>query len=364
PAYPCQRERYWYDEPAPRRSAASRRAAGHPLIGRAVPSAAEPGTHLWHAEVSSDDLGLGSDQSSGGSVSAPAPLIVEAILAGAREVSGTDPIVLDDLRFGRPLQLERDAATAVQMVMSPDGAERVSVQFFSSTGQPGTTSRAWTRHAAGAMDGRAPRSNEPADSVDLGALRARCTEAAGAHAPIDALWRADGELLARLTSTTDATGTAPVSSALIGIALDLLSDSLFGGLVGARQSASYELVEMARVRLNPMADASTIRWGHAVRAGEHDGVLASGDVRLLDDEGRVVLEMTGVRLRRDLDAALRDAFFQIDWEPQPRVSAAARPGGAIWVIVCDRSHIAEQLANSLERQGDRCIRVVTGSSFE
>jgi NADPH:quinone reductase-like Zn-dependent oxidoreductase len=103
-----------------------------------------------------------------------------------------------------------------------------------------------------------------------------------------------------------------------------------------------------------------------------DGVVRylEGDVYLVDDYGRLLAEVQGLRLQQlagataAAEAGGASSLYEIVWrqvEPlaMPAAGADASRRGA-WLIFLDRQGVGEALARHLEDRGVRCVRVTHG----
>jgi acyl transferase domain-containing protein len=85
PAYPWQRDRFWYEPDGQRASPPRRRAhsKAHPLLGDHFTSSLDPTTHFWEVECGADSSWLGEHRVDGVAM-VPAAAIVELVLSRAR----------------------------------------------------------------------------------------------------------------------------------------------------------------------------------------------------------------------------------------------------------------------------------------
>lgn len=117
-------------------------------------------------------------------------------------------------------------------------------------------------------------------------------------------------------------------------------------------------------------------WSHA-HLQERDVDAITGDVRLLDEAGRMVVETLGLRFtyldhetQRAVEENLDDWLYELQWQPKERhegqrasePSSPASPGS--WLIFTDSSGVGEALAALLAAQGERSILVSRGESYE
>src|SRR5262249_51238784 len=117
-------------------------------------------------------------------------------------------------------------------------------------------------------------------------------------------------------------------------------------------------------------------WSHAtLREGTgNDPNSLQGDVRLLDDAGRMLAEALGVRCMRlggapaqETEKSLSESLYEIQWQPMPRsddeiVELGREPG--VWLLFSDRAGIGAKIRDLLEARGDSCVIVSAGNRFE
>lgn len=106
-------------------------------------------------------------------------------------------------------------------------------------------------------------------------------------------------------------------------------------------------------------------WSHAVLGQDTsaDSVEITADCRLLDDEGQVILEASGLRLRRadrvrSAPRRTEELIYELKWEPAPQ--ACCSPGldhPGRWLVLTDGSVVADGLAARLRLSGEMCIVV-------
>ncbi|WP_372404323.1 SDR family NAD(P)-dependent oxidoreductase [Streptomyces luteireticuli] len=304
PAYPWQRERHWHGSPRWFGQGCGDGGHHHPLLGERT-AHAEP---LWQLRVDATRHRWLADHVVTGAVVVPAAAFAEAAL-GAGRLHHRGPVQLEDFAVDRALTLPFDDPgmdVRLQTSLDPaDGTVRI-------TGRDGTGP--WRPHARGVLR-RLLRERPPA--VDVPALRARLTgtvaatdvhasaAAAGiAYGPaftvLTCLHTGDGEVLARY-AIPDAWDPAASGEFVLHPAL----------LDGALQAGAPLLDHTGApdVPFLPSAVAALRVWDRPpdegwvqVRLREATPREVCWDLRLLDDEGRVVAEADACRLRR-FDAA-------------------------------------------------------------
>jgi acyl transferase domain-containing protein/acyl carrier protein len=392
PTYPFQRERCW-TEIAPSRPSwggvhASAVAEAHPLLGASFAVSTLPTTRVWEQSMGAPALAWLADHVVHGKVVVPGVTYLEMVAAAAAELDGGHQHALEDVSFERMLVLEgRDRI--VQAVLADEDARGRT--FTISSREEGGAS--WVRHAGGKV--RALGSGEEAPARERPEqIRARCHSeflpedhyrrmadrglAYGlVFRGVEVVWVGKGESVGRVR-LPDAARRFGSAYEFFPPMFDACTQVIFGllavpGAVSLVEGA-YIPVEVARVRF--LARPGSEVWVHVrVVEGAAGGREAmTVDMDVLDDEGRVLVEVEGlfIQLVREAKLAERDTIedcgHAIVWHRREHLGDAslaepARAGGA-WLVLCDRSGVGEGVAARLEARGDACIRVGTGSSFE
>ncbi|HYV48749.1 MAG TPA: SDR family NAD(P)-dependent oxidoreductase [Myxococcaceae bacterium] len=356
PTYPFNRRRHWLQRPA---GPVARGAYGeetHPLLGARLPLPPLSGgetiysTHLserWPAYLVDHRLSETSVFPGAGYVEMA--LALAATLPGARAVTG--------LRIAAAMALD-ERGQQVTIVLR-EGGEGPGGEV-KSCGADG----AWRSHArwsfgdAGAEPGR----------IDREALATRCPEEVSIPELYELLGEAglrygeafrvlhriqagERELLAQISLGQQHVDPryhvhpAMLDGAFQAFAVLLLhrSDVLLPAGVG-------------RVLLHHPVSGTEV-WCRATLVSEGKD-FAALDVQLFDAEGRVAVELEGVRLEA---AASRGAgarhglLHSIEWveigEPRPSQEDAGA-GRSRWLIFADRTRVAEELVWLLDERGD------------
>jgi len=303
PHYPWQRERFWLDDgPDDRAPAAvALRAGTHPLLGDRLDSATQPGTHHWLVDFDEATASIG-DHRIGGMCVVPGSAFVEMALAASAEVQDHARVAIVELRFREPLALEPGTSRRVQTVLERRD-EHAAVRIFTQGLQTCCVAQGLVV-AAPAID--------PA-AIDLAALRERMTETLGgpglyamlepiglAYGPafqaIESVARCDGEALARLR-LAPGTGRGAdyrVHPALLDAALQATLAPALGPDWGEQCAHTFLTHSIGRVVVHRRhADTA---WAHATVRPAAGGGMIEADVRVVDDDGGVLIEATGVRI--------------------------------------------------------------------
>lgn len=396
PSYPWQRERCWLEE----RSTVTVPAPvwreygpgdGHPLLGHPLPLAHQRRHWLWESELKVQHLRLLEDHRIDGVVVVPSTAYVEMAMAAAAEVWGQLPGALVDVCFRSPLVVPEGGSRRVQVVLAAEGDGEASFRIFSRLdGGGGDGGDGWTLHASGRVRSSAD-DREPREAEELAAIRKRCTEdLAGAdyyplflarglqYGPrfqgIERLWRGRGEALGKVSAPP---GVIPeldayhIHPAILDACGQVVAATDGGNGHGVARSFLPVGIEELRVYGRP----GRRLWSHArCRAEEGSPVgreALVGDARLLDEEGRVLVEARGLRLQYLSRAKLHPArpapadwFYELRWEPVPAPAPSEKGASSgLWLIFADGQGTGEVLAGHLAKGEDCCWRVYPGPAF-
>lgn len=373
PTYPFERERYWF--PAASGGVARGRGALRPLVESMVRSP------LVKETILSASFGVASqpylaDHKVHGQLVVPGAAYL-AMLASGAELFGWPSCRIDDAYFLAPLILSDAKGRTVQAVITPDdsqtdpaAAQSVTIAALASD----TPGEELVRLLSGKI---APGHAAAAPPVDLGDLRARCTEvydtgllydvidSSGVEVKdgfrwVEALWLGHDEALARL-HLPDAAG------GLDGYSLHpALLDAGFqvaGATLGAEEQSETLLPFSVKSMIQQGDATGTVWWCHALRTGP-----TTWDIQTLDAEGRVIVSLEGFEMRRaPASAFLRrrvsDLLYRLDWRPMS-LEIEADPAPATWLVLDNGSRRGAELRRRLAARGHNCLVVAEGAAFE
>ncbi|WP_225409382.1 type I polyketide synthase [Stigmatella hybrida] len=363
PSYPWQRQRYWFDA-AP----GSAPEPVHPLLGRRVE--APSGQYAFQATFRSDRLQLLSDHRLYGTVVVAGASMLGMMLVAAQQIWGEARCVLQDVLFLQPLVLGDTEARTVQVSIAADGAFRI----LSRAGQESEGASSWTEHATGRLE-RGAADEAEAEREQLSALEARFQPLASAGSFyegiarqgldlgrqfrwLEALWQGEREALGRLRAaeSADGAGDYRFHPGLIDSCFQVL-----GAVAGFTSIEGLAFVPIGVGRFAVRGEPRPPRFCHLVlRSGSGKVNEASSvDLRLLDESGLAVAEVSGlvirrapreVMLRREVTAP--SLVLRTEWQPQS-VPAVPPAEPAAWVLVADRGGLATRLAEQLTSRGGR-----------
>ncbi len=373
PTYPWQHERSWLEtsraERLTRGGSKASRLLGHHL------ATATGETHLWELHLAHEDLGSLADHRLQGHWVMPATGYVEMMLAAAAEVLGSGARTLEEVLLRSPLTLNPDEARTLQVAFTLAG-DRATLRVHSAPapGEP----KGWTLHATGTLR----LSPSPAEAHErLEVLRARCPRELGSAGLYQALmrggleygpafqglgqvWLGNGEALGRVelpAGSAEEAQNYQFSPALLDSALQVL-----GATLQDRAGATSGLaMPTALGRVRVLRKPGKVLWSHArLRPAAED--LIEGDVQLFDEEGALLAEVRGLRLRKLEEAvaaseSLADWMYETRWQPD---TSEAAPDAGIegWLVLADQGHVGQALAEALKARGQQRVVLAAAKS--
>jgi acyl transferase domain-containing protein len=358
PTYPFQRQRYWISDVSRARPS----SAGHPLLGARFDIAAAAETYGWETEVSFDTLPYLTDHRVQGGAVVPATAYLEMAIAAGHEILGDGPMSATDAQFHKPLFLTSASVARVQVTYEAPGG---IVHVHSRMGDVG----GWTLHASfRVMKAAQPAHEDPPTGFESLATRemdgnefytffaARGNQWGPTFQGVDHAWLGEQEGWSSVVipealrpdmgryyfhpAVADTTGhvlaaiAAPESGAFVGQGID--SVTIYDRPRGTR------LLSYARVTLT------------------NDPMLRRGDVRVFDEEGRLVSELTGAQLRyldmsREIAPAadVGDWLYKLAWR-EVSTETVTHPEQREWIVMAnkgDNALLAEKLIARMKRDG-------------
>ena len=410
PTYPWQRESYIIENKRRARTHSkgmrSMASFEHPLLQEQLYSATlKKGEVQFEAQLSAIDIPYLADHRFFGQAILPASAYLEMALAAGSLLFEDSSLTLEDVVIEQVLRL--DEPKTVQLILRPsadvltldengtfDGTD-YSWQIFSlavTNEKPRLHAHAWTRHAAGKI--RVAK-EEPAQAVELSTLQARLQEDEQikgfyqqfteqeivyreSFQGVRRLWRSEGEAL----------GQVQLAEHLFDKSYQLhpaLLDASFQVLAAALPALQEIYMPVACQRFTlwkrPERDILShvqLRSGPSPLAPRPSGEgkpaqeTINADLRLVDTDGQVYAEMFGFQLKkaRRESVAVRELPRQRDWlykvawpeakstgeqvavnEANDTLASEAPEGD--WLILADRTGIAQNLADQLNAHGMR-----------
>ena len=380
PAYPFQRRRFWSNgaDDAPRHGSFAPQRNGrvlNPLLGCRLAVAAKE--QIFEAQIAANRPAMLADHQVQGLTLMPAAGYLEIVLAASAARDGK-PWQPSGLTLAEPLLLDKTPRT-IQTVLSPEGAGAASFRIVGMTEAANDAAPSFVTLATGRLE--SPR-EAAAETIDLALERSRFAgtpydevgqiellrrsgfELGPAFRWLARLWVGKNEGLAELRPAEqgDHADDYQMHPGLLQSGFQLLGSILPGA---GQDNDTYVPMGVDHVRLydRPHTAAWCQAWLRSLK-----GKVAVGDIQFVDDSGRVLVRLEGVRLRRvprDWLARcqagpLPDWCYELAWTAQPLDSAASEPKAGEpgqWLVFDSPDGLGAAVAERLEMKAHRASLV-------
>ncbi|HEV2185879.1 MAG TPA: SDR family NAD(P)-dependent oxidoreductase, partial [Stellaceae bacterium] len=298
PAYPWQRERYWFDDGEAEESAPAR-PKKHPLLGKRQPTAEA----VWKNRLDPVILPWLADHVVQGTTVVPGTAFVEMALAAATMETGAEMIEVEGFEIRRPVVIASGGDAAIEVSLSAeDGSFRLLAGDTTSGVPPIVVARPTSLAA------RANVSAEP-----LAAVRKRLTrkidgkdiyrrfDLHGLHygpafQGIAEAWAGNGEALGRIEAP-DSIVAELADYCLHPAILDACLQVTLAAVPEDNGESQAALVPSKADRIRLYGRERQVAWCHmrVTRIGARSIV---GSFTLFDKDGATVADIDGMRFRR------------------------------------------------------------------
>ncbi len=395
PTYPFQRERCWLDHADPQAPAASessavariRRPVLHPLLGARVLSPALDAI-VFEQELRASAPAFLDDHRVYDAALLPAATYLELALAGAAAAFGPGSSQIEQIRIAQGLVLSDEEPRLVQTIFRRVEATQATFQVVSLEHEVDAEPSSWQRHATGTIRiGSSSPERSSTEPISIAAMQARCSEELSRHdfyqalrshglnygpsfQGVEQVWSGKGEALGRIT-LPDALRPGAEPYVLHPALLDACLQVVAATGVGLESGDAYVPVEFGCVRIHRRPVRSC--WCRAVRRAPRDeeqGVVKA-DLVLVDGDGTVLVELVDLVCKRVSRAALAggmgrdlvDCLYRIDWRSQESAYFESQREPGRWVILADRSGLADALSARLAEFDQTCHRVTRSCEY-
>jgi acyl transferase domain-containing protein/acyl carrier protein len=363
PTYPWGGGRYWHETPASRRIRSSE--PEHPILATRV----DAPTPTWEVDIESPQLGFLEDHRIQGAVVFPGAGYIEMAAHAARSLyGGLDAVEFGDISFVKALYLSPDQPVTLRLSVDP-----ASQVFTIASSGYGQDRGSWQIHCTGRL-----RLSQPteAQAADINVLRALCPqeipraacyrhfrslglEYGEAFQGIAQLWQGQDRALARIEVPAELAANLDrfnVHPAVLDVCFQTLAAALPMRLEG---SAVYMPVAVHEGRVH--APLTSKLWIHA-RISQIDALGMSGDIEMLDERGRRLLEIRQCRARAlgDDPAALvasPQSLFKPEWIACDRRNPDRPSHKGLWLVYGGDAELCQSTLAALRRSGCAAMAV-------
>jgi acyl transferase domain-containing protein len=393
PSYPWQYQRFESRKPQttpPHSPWLTEEQAGqallHPFPGRSLYSPLQAGMYFWELEISLEHAPYLADHRVQDTVLFPAASSLDLAFSAARNVFGAGTYIVKDIAFDCLLALSQDTPSILQLALTLDGPEQASFRFFSQSAV------AWQTHTTGSIQ-RLSEVPVPPPAIAPAQIQQRCQQSMegsvyyqslqqiGQHygpqfQTLARLWRRDGEALALLGLSQELRAELDLYQ-LHPVLLDACFHVLLATLPAAAASFIYVPVSLGRVQVYERPRATEELWwyGQLLAGGELGGQTIKGNLYLVNEEGRVLLEVAQVlgqqfhprdQLQpRQLPQNITSWVYRQAWLPAAptRATQPSPEVSAHWLLFLDQNGTGQRLHARLLEHHASCTLVSRGASF-
>ena len=375
PAYPWQRERFWFEPPRE-----SRRSKQHPLLPVHWESAENPGAHVWESELDLTVFPYLADHRFQGVPLLPVAAYIEMALAASIEVFGRGPRVFRNVELLRPLFLSERQPRRIQLVMSPARPGYAVFRFYS------LEQAAWVVCVKGMVQYEGVEFEEVADTAlspeTLSRDYSRQLDAAtfysrAGEAGLEYRWAFRAVERAGYSAASGrgmiviqpfrTMGYSSHGYHIHPARLDAMFQSAVLRVMSVEDNALIASlpVEIGELQVHALPpDDAALSCRVKLHPREED--LWRSDVEVFDEGGRLILRDLGHRsklvrdTKRDVPRSDTSSWlYQVRWESEPP-AATVHTGSESWLILADSGGLGERLRDALEAAGDSCGLVPAG----
>jgi malonyl CoA-acyl carrier protein transacylase len=378
PTYPFQRQRCWVKPGAGKIALEPQDGAPpHPLLGRRIPSALA--AIQFQSRLATDAPALLGEHRLYEKVVVPGAVEVSMALDAAAATSGS--AVLRELTFLEPILLPESGSRTVQMILSPEADGSFDYTVYSCRTGSEMEAEPWTVHATGTIVRPSAGPLEPLNGqqLDIPEILSRCTEQVSrddfyAHARrlgfdfgprfrwIEMAWRTDDEMLARFRrpEERDDFTSYRLNPGLIDSIFTVIGGPRIFAEEAVRQGDAFVPLGIDHVRFHKRP-AGQLRCHAALRPdGPMTGEAFSGDIRVIDEFGDLIVEILGIHLRRArrdsllraLRSHIKESLYGLEWEPAASLGKWLSGAPGTWLVFGSRDGLGESIANLLRERGD------------
>lgn len=390
PSYPFQRERYWINFETRyaqngQTNELLENTTDHPLLGARLNSAMP----VFQKRLNPSNPPYLADHRIHGLILLPAAAYAEIAYAAAKQTLTGETFSVDEVSIHEALQLSADTDRIAQIVLNPD-VEGASFQYFSrGSGDAQTT---WTLHARGKI--RSLKAYGVPERISLDELRTRLSRPMPVEAyyenlldlgadygptfrGLEQVWRIDGEALGRirLPETVNEINKYSIHPALLDACFQLFGAAVpgMGELDRAENNIIYVPVEIQQIWIRENVGKTAYCYAHLHPVEHHAAKSLSGDLKIFQDDGRIAVEIHGLRLQQISRKALEHGanvdveqwMYKVDWVEHPLSSIPQEKQKAgSWLVFAEENAASEMLITELQNHGENCFIISKGQHYD
>jgi acyl transferase domain-containing protein/acyl carrier protein len=395
PTYPFQRQRFWIETVDVQReqpALISRKARKilHPLLGQRLPLATSQSIH-FESEISATSPTFLQDHCIYNATILPATAYIEMALSAGAIVFKTDCVQLEAVSIQQALVFSGDKPKTLQVVLTPENTAVYSWQVLSYLEDENNID-SWTLHASGKVGLGNPETHSAPVNVAklLGensteisvkeyyqSLHDRGFDYGEQFQAIARLWQQEAQSLGSVRLPLPLTADAS-KYLLHPVLLDACFQILGTNFPDGGQQDVYLPVGVEQLQVYQRAGSSLWSRIEKIEFQDVKQQHLQADLSLVNDDGELVAKITGLSFRRISQKTFErilakvlpapettdDWLYKIAWKRQDLEPASNKKQISSWLIFADQGGLGQKLAQLLTAEGDRCIMVSTGATYE
>ena len=378
PTYPFQRQRFWM-EAAP--ITTFREKGLHPLIHHLVHSPLIKET-VFEVGLIAHEPSFLQDHQIFGQVIFPATAFLEMGLATAAQVFGPGMHWVENMEFLAAMMVPDQEERTVQVTLSSIDNNQTNFQVFSWDGI------GWNRHATGKLlgDRNEKNSQVPCDiSILLGQFSQEISTSdyydmlssiglvyGNTFRGLRKLWTRENEALGKIELPKTVMGEATayqLHPALLDACFQVLGAKYFSA---ENQSTELSLfLPIGCESYTVYIPGKSEIWCHAIFENDPGSGMPVGNLKIYQDDGKMVAEVVGIKLRSVTQDALEAVIeqpldhwlYQIEWR-QTTHHQNQQTWEGTWLIFADQGGVGSVLAKKISSLGGNCCFVHPGEQLK
>ncbi len=394
PSYPWQRQHCWMEPSVDSNYQSEQLPSGsgakHSLLGRHFKSAGSAGTDYWELRLDKKAFRFLDDHRIEGVAVLPASVYVEMASAAALEALGSAAVAIKDIEFHQALFLPDGESPTIQLILASAAEGTASFQIYSRSAGSEQTAKSWILHVSGKVASQEDRDLAPVPRDEsLADFQLRCSEKVSGNEyyrqlgengiqygpffqSITQLWLDGKNVLGELRIPDDPEddfNTYQLHPAVLDGCLQVLGAAIATEAKRTGKPGIYIPTRLGEIRVHQRP--GTHLWCRA-RVLDKDVNGAVGELQLIDEAGRVSIEIKGVGFeslsndgRRGLEENIDDWLYELKWQPKERLpDTSSSPGPRSWLIFADCGGVGQSLRQILEARGETVTLVSRGIAYD
>ncbi|MDP5336970.1 MAG: SDR family NAD(P)-dependent oxidoreductase [Nodularia sp. (in: cyanobacteria)] len=390
PTYPFQRQSYWLSLPSKTEVKFPETAGlSHTLLGRRIYSPLTTAIQ-FQTQLSLETFPFLADHLVYSKLVVPATVYLAMAIAATAEISKQNSCCLEEIVFLKALSFDESDVLTLQLILTPENNEQMSFQVFSLSQEFTALESNWILHVTGKVRTQPPITASLAQKRILAdEIQRQCSQVSTGEQIlyqtalqrglylgdsfqwIGSIWYQSGEALGEVQIPANI--SHGINNAwhpgLIDACLQMLNATL---TTKTWDNTAYVPVNIDYLQVLFPPRLEQKLWAHALLHSDDESQpeTLTGDIRLFDHTGQVMMEVGHLRVKSVSEKSLltapsqplSDWLYQVQWQPAPINHGQLLELGQC-LIFADEGGVGETLATRLQQQGQQCTLVYPGQDY-